>query len=104
MNEDEYNDEYGEEWEDYDGDEKASPEEIEDFARQIGIDIAKYPHLMPLIEEGALAPIPPGWDIEDDGVGGVCFINTETGESFSEHPLNDYYKKEVHRFISMTVD
>jgi len=37
----------------------------------MGVDLVKYPYLIPLLEEGALAPLPAGWDAEEDGLGGV---------------------------------
>ena len=61
----------------------------------MGVDLAKYPYLTPLLEEGALAPLPPGWDAEEDGVGGIRFINLTTKETSNSHPLDEYYRKEI---------
>ena len=68
----------------------------------MGVDLAKYHYLTPLIEEGALAPIPPSWDAEENGVGGLTFTNKDTGESTDKHPLDDYYWKELQRFMAMS--
>ena len=70
----------------------------------MNVDLAKFPHLLPLIEDGTLAPVPPNYEVEEDGVGGIQFINKETGESSNTHPLDVYYKQELERYKLMSVE
>ena len=58
------------------------------------LDIVRYPHLVKLIKEAIMAPVPPGWEVTPDGVGNVIFKNRETGETLNEHPMDNYYRQE----------
>ncbi|NXT00645.1 CE164 protein, partial [Jacana jacana] len=69
-----------------------SEQEIQDFAREIGIDPEKEPELIWLAREGIVAPLPPEWKPCQDITGDVYYFNFANGQSTWDHPCDDYYK------------
>ncbi|NXW90084.1 CE164 protein, partial [Alopecoenas beccarii] len=72
-----------------------SEQEIQDYAREIGIDPEKEPELMWLAREGIVAPLPPEWKPCQHVTGDIYYFNFANGESMWDHPCDDHYKKLV---------
>ncbi|NXS52365.1 CE164 protein, partial [Brachypteracias leptosomus] len=83
--------------EDYDETYIPSEQEIQDFARDIGIDPEKEPELLWLAREGIVAPLPPEWKPCQDITGDVYYFNFANGQSTWDHPCDDHYRELVIR-------
>ncbi|NXG39025.1 CE164 protein, partial [Dromaius novaehollandiae] len=81
--------------EDYDETYIPSEQEIQDFAREIGIDPEKEPELMWLAREGIVAPLPPEWKPCQDITGDIYYFNFANGQSTWDHPCDDHYRELV---------
>ncbi|XP_040390102.1 centrosomal protein of 164 kDa isoform X10 [Cygnus olor] len=81
--------------EDYDETYIPSEQEIQDFARDIGIDPEKEPELMWLAKEGIVAPLPPEWKPCQDITGDIYYFNFANGQSTWDHPCDDHYRELV---------
>ncbi|NXP07271.1 CE164 protein, partial [Thinocorus orbignyianus] len=81
--------------EDYDETYIPSEQEIQDFAREIGIDPEKEPELIWLAREGIVAPLPPDWRPCQDITGDIYYFNFANGQSMWEHPCDDHYRELV---------
>ncbi|NXA56599.1 CE164 protein, partial [Nothocercus julius] len=81
--------------EDYDETYIPSEQEIQDFAREIGIDPAQEPELMWLAREGIVAPLPPEWKPCQDITGDIYYFNFANGQSTWDHPCDDHYRELV---------
>ncbi|KAM6312676.1 uncharacterized protein O3Q21_010514 [Podargus strigoides] len=81
--------------EDPDHDYVPNEQEIQFFAREIGIDPEKEPELMWLAKEGILAPLPPNWIPCQNTDGDIYFFNFATGVSMWDHPSDDHYRELV---------
>nr|XP_013042649.2 centrosomal protein of 164 kDa isoform X3 [Anser cygnoides] len=81
--------------EDYDETYIPSEQEIQDFARDIGIDPEKEPELMWLAKEGIVAPLPPEWKPCQDITGDIYYFNFANGQSTWNHPCDDHYRELV---------
>ncbi|XP_067166271.1 centrosomal protein of 164 kDa isoform X4 [Apteryx mantelli] len=81
--------------EDYDETYIPSEQEIQDFAREIGIDPEKEPELMWLAREGIVAPLPPAWKPCQDITGDIYYFNFANGQSTWDHPCDDHYRELV---------
>ncbi|XP_035411822.1 centrosomal protein of 164 kDa isoform X10 [Cygnus atratus] len=81
--------------EDYDETYIPSEQEIQDFARDIGIDPEKEPELMWLAKEGIVAPLPPEWKPCQDITGDIYYFNFANGQSMWDHPCDDHYRELV---------
>jgi len=75
--------------------ESASPEEIEEYARFIGVDPKNEPELLWIAKEGVSAPVPSPWKTVTEGNEETYYYNTDTGKSMWDHPLDEHYKKLV---------
>ncbi|XP_010291447.1 PREDICTED: centrosomal protein of 164 kDa-like, partial [Phaethon lepturus] len=81
--------------EDYDETYIPSEQEIQDFAREIGIDPEKEPELIWLAKEGIVAPLPPEWKPCQDITGDIYYFNFANGQSTWDHPCDDHYRELV---------
>ncbi|KAM9369962.1 centrosomal protein of 164 kDa [Phaethornis superciliosus] len=72
-----------------------SEQEIQDFAREIGIDPEKEPELIWLAREGIVAPLPPNWRACQDITGDIYYFNFANGQSTWDHPCDEHYKQLV---------
>ncbi|MFT7803416.1 centrosomal protein of 164 kDa-like [Arapaima gigas] len=72
-----------------------SEEDIQEFARDIGIDPDEEPELMWLAREGLLAPLPAEWKPREDAAGEMYFFNHCTGESTWGDPCIEFYRQKV---------
>ncbi|NXH78481.1 CE164 protein, partial [Hydrobates tethys] len=81
--------------EDYDETYIPSEQEIQDFAREIGIDPEKEPELIWLAREGIVAPLPPEWKPCQDITGDIYYFNFANGQSTWDHPCDDHYRELV---------
>ncbi|NWS63983.1 CE164 protein, partial [Chunga burmeisteri] len=70
-------------------------QEIQDFAREIGIDPEKEPELLWLAREGIVAPLPPEWKPCQDISGDIYYFNFANGQSMWDHPCDDRYRELV---------
>ena len=78
-------------------DEVADPceEEIESYARSIGIDPETEPQLMCIAREGVRADVPRGWQILQDREGRLLYQQKCTGVCIWEHPLDAQFRLRV---------
>uniref|UniRef100_A0A8C4V5D4 Centrosomal protein of 164 kDa n=1 Tax=Falco tinnunculus TaxID=100819 RepID=A0A8C4V5D4_FALTI len=74
-----------------------SNQEIQDFAREIGIDPEKEPELIWLAREGIVAPLPPEWKPCQDTTGDIYYFNFANGQSTWDHPCDGHYRELVIR-------
>ncbi|XP_033925449.1 centrosomal protein of 164 kDa isoform X4 [Melopsittacus undulatus] len=81
--------------ESYDENYVPSEQEVQDYARAIGIDPIKEPELLWLAREGIVALLPPGWKPCQDITGEIYYFNFANGQSVWEHPCDDHYRERV---------
>ncbi|KAM4646172.1 centrosomal protein of 164 kDa isoform 5-T6 [Amazona ochrocephala] len=72
-----------------------SEQEVQDYARAIGIDPKKEPELLWLAREGIVALLPPGWKPCQDITGEIYYFNFANGQSVWDHPCDDHYRELV---------
>eukprot|EP01012_Entosiphon_sulcatum_P029064 TRINITY_DN3531_c0_g1_i1.p1 TRINITY_DN3531_c0_g1~~TRINITY_DN3531_c0_g1_i1.p1 ORF type:complete len:904 (+),score=109.55 TRINITY_DN3531_c0_g1_i1:138-2714(+) len=71
--------------------------ELRRYASRLGVNIDKEPHLLPLLQEGLRAALPPGWRTWISHTGAVRYANMSTGEVSLEHPSDAHYRHLVRR-------
>ncbi|KAM7413541.1 hypothetical protein PAMA_020763 [Pampus argenteus] len=81
--------------EDYDESYIPSEQEIQEYAREIGIDPDSEPELMWLAREGIVAPLPPEWKPCQDVTGDIYYFNFSSGQSTWDHPCDEHYRRLV---------
>ncbi|KAJ7304925.1 hypothetical protein JRQ81_010600 [Phrynocephalus forsythii] len=81
--------------EDYDETYIPSEQEINEFARVIGIDPDQEPELMWLAREGIVAPLPAEWKPCQDVTGDIYYFNFANGQSTWDHPCDEHYRQLV---------
>ncbi|KAG7479546.1 centrosomal protein of 164 kDa isoform X2 [Solea senegalensis] len=81
--------------EDYDENYAPSEQEIQEYAREIGIDPDREPELLWLAREGIVAPLPPEWKPCQDVTGEIYYFNFSTGQSTWDHPCDEHYRRLV---------
>nr|XP_020441767.1 centrosomal protein of 164 kDa [Monopterus albus] len=81
--------------EDYDENYIPSEQEIQEYAREIGIDPNSEPELLWLAREGIVAPLPPEWKPCQDVTGDIYYFNFSTGQSTWDHPCDEHYRRLV---------
>uniref|UniRef100_A0A8B9F843 Centrosomal protein of 164 kDa n=1 Tax=Amazona collaria TaxID=241587 RepID=A0A8B9F843_9PSIT len=81
--------------ENYDETYVPSEQEVQDYARAIGIDPKKEPELLWLAREGIVALLPPGWKPCQDITGEIYYFNFANGQSVWDHPCDDHYRELV---------
>ncbi|XP_013112341.2 uncharacterized protein LOC106090623 [Stomoxys calcitrans] len=71
-------------------------EDIQEYAKTIGIDPVKEPHLLHLAKEGLMRPLPANWQLcSADEIGDPYYYNIKANNTQREHPLNEYYRQLV---------
>ncbi|CAJ1066140.1 centrosomal protein of 164 kDa-like isoform X1 [Xyrichtys novacula] len=81
--------------EEYDENYIPSEQEIQDYAREIGIDPDTEPELLWLAKEGIVAPLPPEWKPCQDVTGDIYYFNFSSGQSTWDHPCDEHYRRLV---------
>ncbi|CAI5694436.1 unnamed protein product [Oreochromis niloticus] len=81
--------------EEYDENYIPSEQEIQEYAREIGIDPDNEPELLWLAREGIVAPLPPEWKPCQDVTGDIYYFNFTTGQSTWDHPCDEHYRRLV---------
>ncbi|XP_074534837.1 uncharacterized protein cep164 [Halichoeres trimaculatus] len=81
--------------EDYDENYIPSEQEIQEYAREIGIDPENEPELLWLAREGIVAPLPPEWKPCQDVTGDIYYFNFSSGQSTWDHPCDEHYRRLV---------
>ncbi|XP_039453994.1 centrosomal protein of 164 kDa isoform X4 [Oreochromis aureus] len=81
--------------EEYDENYIPSEQEIQEYAREIGIDPDNEPELLWLAREGIVAPLPPEWKPCQDVTGDIYYFNFSTGQSTWDHPCDEHYRRLV---------
>ncbi|XP_030601254.1 centrosomal protein of 164 kDa isoform X1 [Archocentrus centrarchus] len=81
--------------EEYDENYLPSEQEIQEYAREIGIDPNNEPELLWLAREGITAPLPPEWKPCQDVTGDIYYFNFSTGQSTWDHPCDEHYRQQV---------
>uniref|UniRef100_T1IW81 WW domain-containing protein n=1 Tax=Strigamia maritima TaxID=126957 RepID=T1IW81_STRMM len=74
-----------------------SEDEIQEFARSIGIKPEIESDLLWIAREGILAPLPEEWKPCADIDGSIYYFNFKSGESLWEHPHDGHYRALVDR-------
>ncbi|KAM3616745.1 uncharacterized protein V6R79_022552 [Siganus canaliculatus] len=74
-----------------------SEQEIQEYAREIGIDPDREPELLWLAREGIAAPLPPEWKPCQDVTGDIYYFNFSSGQSTWDHPCDEHYRGLVAR-------
>ncbi|KAF3693042.1 Centrosomal protein of 164 kDa [Channa argus] len=69
-----------------------SEQEVQEYARQIGIDPDNEPELLWLAREGIVVPLPPEWKPCQDVTGEIYYFNFSTGQSVWDHPCDEHYR------------
>eukprot|EP00759_Apiculatamorpha_spiralis_P027092 PhF_6_TR30112/c0_g2_i6/m.43966 len=72
-----------------------TPQEINDYATWLGIDIEKEPELLYIAREGLLAPLPEEWKAVQTDQKEIYYFNFSNGESLWDHPLDEMFKQKV---------
>nr|XP_046244508.1 centrosomal protein of 164 kDa-like isoform X2 [Scatophagus argus] len=81
--------------EDYDENYIPSEQEIQEYAREIGIDPDSEPELLWLAREGIVAPLPAEWKPCQDVTGDIYYFNFSSGQSTWDHPCDEHYRRLV---------
>ncbi|XP_040902770.1 centrosomal protein of 164 kDa-like isoform X1 [Toxotes jaculatrix] len=81
--------------EDYDENYIPSEQEIQEYAKEIGIDPDCEPELLWLAREGIVAPLPHEWKPCQDVTGDIYYFNFSTGQSTWDHPCDEHYRRLV---------
>ena len=72
-------------------------DEIFDYARYLGLDLAMDHDLLWIAEEALCAPLPQGWTEHTDSEDNIYFHNQASDVSSYEHPMDQDYKNIVNR-------
>lgn len=83
--------------EDYDENYVPTEDEINEYARVIGLDPDSEKNLIWIAKEGINAPLPPNWKPCQDVSGDIYYFNFESGDSIWDHPCDEYYRGIVAR-------
>lgn len=67
-------------------------EEVNRYAKFLGISPKNDPELMWIVTEGYFAKLPKGWKIHENKKGESFYVNTMTGKSSWNHPSDIKYK------------
>lgn len=83
--------------EEVDPDYEPTAEEVEEYARWLGMDPAADEDLLHIAREGLKAPLPPDWKpCKSAGSDDVYYFNFKTGDSTWDHP-SDSVSHDSHR-------
>ena len=72
--------------------EPPTEEEIAQHAEYLGLRPGEDGELLWVAEQSLCAPVPDGWRILEDHLGGVFFVSGDTGEATYRHPLEQDYR------------
>lgn len=78
--------------EELDDDYNPTIEEIEEYARFLGMNIQDDTDLFYIAKEGLKAPLPGSWKPCKSPRGTVYYFNFESKVLQKEHPCDDYYR------------
>lgn len=67
-------------------------EEIEEYAKWLGMDLEADKHLFWVAREGLKAPLPQEWKPCQSPEGELYYFNFSTGESVWDHPCDEHYR------------
>lgn len=70
-----------------------SAEEIEEYAKYLGMDLTHDRHLFYIAKEGLKAPLPGPWKPCKSPGSTIYYFNFNTKELQKEHPCDDYYRR-----------
>ena len=70
-----------------------SPEEIEEYAKYLGMDLGTDRNLFYIAKEGLKAPLPGPWKPCKSPGGQIYYFNFNSKELQKEHPCDDYYRR-----------
>ncbi|TNV84701.1 hypothetical protein FGO68_gene13297 [Halteria grandinella] len=71
-------------------------EEIEEYARYLGIDLEKERDFLFLAKQGLMEPLLDPWTpVKSPRRGSIYYFNTETREMMEQHPCDVLYKERV---------
>eukprot|EP00912_Choanoflagellata_sp_UC4_P000021 UC4_evm4s13 len=80
--------------EEYDPNYEPTQEDIEEFAKVIGMDLDEDKEFFWIAREALKAKLPDGWKpCLDKGTNDLYYFNFDTGESSWEHPSDEFYRK-----------
>ncbi|KAJ3272022.1 hypothetical protein HK104_004588, partial [Borealophlyctis nickersoniae] len=79
--------------EEFDENYEPAEEEIEEYAKFLGMDPETDRHLFWIARESLKAPLPPNWKPCQTDEGNVYYFNFSTGESIWDHPCDEHYRK-----------
>jgi centrosomal protein CEP164 len=69
-----------------------SQEEIDEYAKWLGMDMVADADLVWVAREGLKAPLPDHWKPCKTDDGDIYYFNFESGESVWDHPCDEYYR------------
>ena len=78
-------------------------EEIEEYAKYLGMDLQHDRHLFYIAKEGLKAPLPGPWKPCKDPHGDIWYYNFDSKEMQKDHPCDDYYRKYYLNEKSLTI-
>ncbi len=70
---------------------KHSPQQIEEYARYLGMKLPEESQLLWIAEEGLDAPVAAPWVTQKDHEDYIYYFNTETQQKTYEHPMDKVY-------------
>ena len=79
--------------EELDDDYNPTAEEVEEYARFLGMDIFEDKDLFYIAKEGLKAPLPGSWKPCKSPGQTVYYYNFSAKQLQKEHPCDDYYRK-----------
>ena len=79
--------------EELDSDYDPGADEIEEYAKYLGMDLNFDKNLFYIAKEGLKAPLPGPWKPCKSPGGQVYYYNFESKELQKDHPCDDYYRK-----------
>ena len=68
-------------------------EEIEEYAKYLGMDMQEDRDLFYIAKEGLKAPLPDQWKPCRSPGGNIYYYNFENNKMQKDHPCDDYYKR-----------
>lgn len=69
-------------------------DEIIEYAKYLGMNIAEDAEFLGLAREGLKAALPHNWKACKTTNGEIYYFNFETGESIWDHPLDSHYREQ----------
>ena len=72
-------------------------DEIEEYAKYLGMDLQNDQYLFYLAREGLMAPLKFPWVPCKDKQGVVWYYNVETNEKQKDHPVDDQYRQKYQK-------